>query len=174
MMDMPLVGAGVVPGDKIIVNVLIETSRLLQKKGWNKFSMARGPLGEAVSPDSIDASSYCLSGALVRAWRTVDPENENFYFRYFEKTFSEALRTIYGYEGTFTRWNDEVATCADDVVTLIHSVITSILQEDPAPPVEGDPGLRLNFRSRHSQAGRCDYASNHAPTKLNQRIYLVR
>ncbi len=36
------------------------------------------------------------------------------------------------YNHTFTRWNDEVATCRENVVTLIHSVITSILRDDPA------------------------------------------
>ena len=76
--------------------------------------------------NSKDASCYCLSGALVKAWRTIDPLNEEFYFKYFEKKFSDILRESYGYKYTFTRWNDEVATCRDDVVALIHSVITSI------------------------------------------------
>ena len=120
------------PSNKIIVDVLMETSHLLQQKGWNKFSMARDPQGENVGPNSKDASCYCLSGALVRAWRTIDPQNEDFYFKYFEKKFSDDLRESYGYDHTFTRWNDEVATSRDNVVTLIHNVITSILRDEAA------------------------------------------
>ncbi len=118
------------PSNKVIVDVLMETSNLLQQKGWNKFSMARDTRGEGVSPNSKDASCYCLSGALVKAWRTIDPQNEDFYFKYFEKKFSDDLRDTYGYDRTFTRWNDEVATSRENVVTLIHSVITSILKDD--------------------------------------------
>jgi hypothetical protein len=125
------------PSNKIIVDVLMETSQLLQQKGWNKFSMARDPRGGGVGPNSKDASCYCLSGALVKAWRTIDPQNEDFYFKYFEKKFADDLRETYGYDHTFTRWNDEVATCRENVVTLIHSVITSILRDDPA----GEPDL---------------------------------
>jgi hypothetical protein len=120
------------PSNKIIVDVLMETSQLLQQKGWNKFSMARDPHGEGVGPNSKNASCYCLSGALVKAWRTIDPQNEDFYFKYFEKKFADDLRETYGYNHPFTRWNDEVATCRENVVTLIHSVITSILRDDPA------------------------------------------
>jgi len=126
------------PSNKVIVDVLMETSHLLQQKGWNKFSMARDPRGEGVSPDSKNASCYCLSGALVKAWRTIDPQNEDFYFKYFETKFSDDLRESYGYDHTFTRWNDEVATCREDVVTLIHSVITSILRDESAISLDFD------------------------------------
>jgi hypothetical protein len=126
-----MVDQDVMPNNKMIVDVLMETSQLLQRKGWNQFSMARDPYGEGVGPDSKNASCYCLSGALVKAWRTIDPENEDFYFRYFEEKFAENLRASYGYDRTFTRWNDEVAASRDDVVNLVHSVITSLLKEDP-------------------------------------------
>jgi hypothetical protein len=130
--DLAMAPEGAMPDHKTIVNVLMETSQLLQQKGWNKFSMARDPHGEGVGVNSKDASCYCLSGGLVKAWRTVDPQNEDFYFRYFEKKISDILRESYGYDCTFTRWNDEVATCRDDVVALIHSVITSILRDAAA------------------------------------------
>ncbi len=139
IVDPAAVQEGVMPSNKVIVDVLLETSNLLQQKGWNKFSMARDPRGEGVGPNSEDASCYCLSGALVRAWRTIDPQNEDFYFKYFEKKFSDDLRETYGYDHTFTRWNDEVATSRDNVVTLIHSVITSILRDDAS----ADPRVDL-------------------------------
>ncbi|VTZ28587.1 conserved hypothetical protein [Methylocella tundrae] len=126
MIDIPLHRMGVVPGDKILVDVLNEASRLLQMKGWSRIAMARSASGQAVSLNSADASSYCLSGALVKAWRTIDPKNEDLYFPLFEKKLSAALRDAYGYEGGVSRWNDEVAASRDDVVTLINSVIVSI------------------------------------------------
>jgi hypothetical protein len=126
MIDIPLHRMGIVSGDKILVDVLNEASRLLQMKGWSRFAMARSACGEAVSLNSADACSYCLSGAVVKAWRTIDPKNEDLYFPLFEKKFSAALRNAYGYEGGVSRWNDEVAGSRDDVVTLINSVIASI------------------------------------------------
>jgi hypothetical protein len=115
--------------NKAIIEVLMETSQLLQRKGWNKFSMARDDRGAGCGLDSNQASCYCLSGALVKAWRTLDPDNEEFYFKFFEKKFSEILRDAYGYNRTYTQWNDNVATSREDVVKLIHSVITSLLAE---------------------------------------------
>jgi hypothetical protein len=128
----------IMPGNQTIVEVLRETSRLLERKGWNKFSMARGPFGQGVGPNSNAASCYCVCGALVKAWRTVDPQNEDFYFRYFEKKLADVLHQNYGYGHTFTRWNDEVAACRDDVVSFINSVIASILEDDPAAGPYGD------------------------------------
>jgi hypothetical protein len=71
-----------------------------------------------------------LSGALVKAWRTIDPEHEEFYFKYFEKKLSEILLEKYNYQYTYTRWNDHVATSKDDVIQLLHCAITSILKSD--------------------------------------------
>ncbi len=128
MINFTVVSEDVSANKTLIVAVLGETRRLLQEKGWNRFSMARGADGKAVSPNSSAASCYCLSGALAKAWRTIDPENEDFYFQYFERKFSDALRNVYGYDGAVTRWNDEIATRQEDVVTLIESVIKSIQQ----------------------------------------------
>jgi hypothetical protein len=115
--------------NQTIISILMETSRLLEGKGWNKYSMARTPTGKLCAPDSQEASCYCLSGALVNAWRSIDPDNELFYFPYFESKFSEVLREKYDYPYTYTRWNDNVATSREDVVKLIHDVITSVLTD---------------------------------------------
>lgn len=129
-------------GNKKIIEILTETSELLQRKGWSRFAMARDQYGRRCGPNSIDASCYCLSGALVKSWRTLDPDHEEFYFRYFEKKLSEILMRKYGYDRTFTRWNDEVATCADDVVELINSAIASLLVEDAETGAQVEaPGL---------------------------------
>jgi hypothetical protein len=112
-----------------IIRVLMETCRLLEGKGWNKYTMARNANGQLCSPDSQDAACYCLSGALVKAWRTIDPQNEDFYFPYFEKKISQVLLEKYNYPYTYTRWNDNVATCREDVIKLIHLVITSVLTD---------------------------------------------
>ena len=39
--DLAKVPEGAMPNHKMIVDVLMESSQLLQQKGWNKFSMAR-------------------------------------------------------------------------------------------------------------------------------------
>lgn len=115
--------------NETIVRVLMETCRLLEGKGWNKYTMARNANGQVCGPDSQEAACYCLSGALVKAWRTIDPQNEEFYFPYFEKKISQVLVEKYNYRYTYTRWNDNVATCREDVIKLIHLVITSVLAE---------------------------------------------
>jgi hypothetical protein len=115
---------------ELIIQILLEASRLLQGNGWNKFSMARDLNGKRCGPDSNEASCFCLSGALVKAWRVLDPSREIFYFKFFEEKFSEVLRTQYNYNYTYTRWNDRVATSEEDVVSLIHCVIASVLESE--------------------------------------------
>jgi hypothetical protein len=112
---------------EVIIEVLLEADRLLQRKGWNKYSMALDDNGDNCGPDSSEATCYCLSGALFKAWRTIDPENEEFYFKFFEVKFTEVLRDQYNYDRTYTQWNDHVATSREDVCGLIHAVITSLL-----------------------------------------------
>lgn len=115
---------------ELIIQILLEASRLLQGNGWNKFSMARDLNGKRCGPDSNEASCFCLSGALVKAWRVLDPSREIFYFKFFEEKFSEVLRAQYNYNYTYTRWNDRVATSKEDVVSLIHCVIASVLENE--------------------------------------------
>jgi hypothetical protein len=115
---------------EVIVKILLEAGRLLQGNGWNKFSMARDVSGKRCGPDSNEASCFCLSGALVKAWRVLDPSHEIFYFKFFEEKFSEVLRTKYNYNYTYTRWNDRVATSKEDVLALIHCVIASVLENE--------------------------------------------
>ncbi len=113
-----------------IIKVLTEASQLLEQKGWSKYLMTCDSSGKICGIDSDVASSYCLSGALVKAWRTIDPHSESFYFKFFEKKFSQILRDKYDYDNTYTRWNDDVATSGEDAVKLIQSVITSLLTAD--------------------------------------------
>ncbi len=122
--------------NKVIIEVLLEAGNLLQRKGWNKYSMALDNNGAKCAPNSSEAACYCLSGALVKAWRTIDPDNEEFYFKFFEWKFSEVLWAQYNYDRTFTQWNDNVATCREDVVKLIHLVVTSLLVDQVSK--EGD------------------------------------
>jgi hypothetical protein len=64
---------------------------------------------------------------------------------------AEDLRESYGYDHTFTRWNDEVATSRENVVSLIHSVITSILEDDPAAePDLGEDDLAVEPEKRRA------------------------
>lgn len=114
-----------------IIKILVETSQLLERKGWNKYTMARDANGRRCGPDSEEATCYCLSGALVKAWRTIDPESEEFYFRFFEKKFSEVLLEKYDYNYTYTRWNDTVAKSREDVIQLINEVINSLPAATP-------------------------------------------
>lgn len=113
-----------------IIEILLEASRLLNGRGWSKHAMARDVHGNMCGPSSNEASCYCLSGALVKAWRTVDPEHEDFYFKYFEKNFSAVLEEIYKYPFTMTRWNDRKVTQKEDVIQLIQRVATSILGDE--------------------------------------------
>ncbi len=119
-----------------IIKVLTEATQLLQQKGWNKYLMSCDAGGKICGIDSDLASSYCLSGALVEAWRTIDPHNEGFYFKFFEKKFSQILRDKYDYNNTYTRWNDDVATSGEDAVKLIQTVIASLLAGDGDARVE--------------------------------------
>ncbi len=113
-----------------ITQILEEAKGLLQRKGWTKFATARNESGSVVGLNDNDASCYCLPGALVKAWRNVDPRNEGFYFSYFEEKFAETLRENYGYDRTVTQWNDNMATSVDDAVNLIDTVITGVRERD--------------------------------------------
>lgn len=128
--------------NETIIRVLMETRRLLEGKGWSKYTMARDPEGQLCGPNNQDAACYCLSGALVRAWRTIDPQNEEFYFPYFESKISAVLKAKYNYPYTYTRWNDHVATSRDDVVKLIHDVITSVLVDEGEQQIMSVPEIR--------------------------------
>ncbi len=117
-----------------IILVLGEASRLLEQKGWTRFAIARNQGGEPIAVNSGTASSYSLSGALVTAWRNVDPANEDFYFLYFEEKLAEILRKRSGYELTFTQWNDRVAASREEVVNLIRALILLLTDEDAQAP----------------------------------------
>jgi hypothetical protein len=112
--------------DEMIVQILLGACHLLEERGWNRGSMARDANGDTCGLDSKDAVSYCLSGALVKSWRDHDRANEDFYFRLFERQFSEVILKKYNHRYTLTRWNDDIATCREAVVELIHAVIKSI------------------------------------------------
>lgn len=112
--------------DEMIVQILLGACHLLEERGWNRGSMARDANGDTCGLDSKDAVSYCLSGALVKSWRDHDRANEDFYFRLFERQFSDVILKKYNHGYTLTRWNDDVATCRESVVELIHAVIKSI------------------------------------------------
>ncbi len=110
----------------IIIKILLMACRLLEEKGWTQGSMARDASGGVCAVNSDMADSYCLSGALVKSWRTLDPANEDFYFRFFEACFSDVLLRRYNSTHTLTRWNDDIETHRDAVMELIRAVISSI------------------------------------------------
>ncbi|WOJ89109.1 hypothetical protein RZS28_15055 [Methylocapsa polymorpha] len=112
--------------DDIIVKILLGACYLLEERGWNQGSMARDANGRACGLDSKSAVSYCLSGVLVKSWREHDRANEDFYFQLFERQFSDVILKKYNHRYTLTRWNDDIATCRESVVELIHAVIKSI------------------------------------------------
>lgn len=111
---------------RLIIEILSASSALLVESGWGKRAMARDRNGVACDLNARNRAFYCLSGALVTTWRAIDPENEDFYFNYFESAFSYVLTEKYNYDRTLTQWNDDVATCRDDIVQLIHTVIHSV------------------------------------------------
>jgi hypothetical protein len=129
----------------MVIKVLMETSRLIQMHGWNKYSMARDSVGNRCAPESSDAACYCLSGALVKTWRAIDPSREEFYFKFFEKQFSEVLTEKYNYPYTYTRWNDEVALRKEDILELIHSVIVSLVGKDTGLDLDPDSFAQANM-----------------------------
>lgn len=146
----------------MIIKILMETSRLLQTNSWNKFSMARDANGDRCGPESSDAICYCLSGALVKTWRTLDRSREEFYFKYFENKFSEVLAEKYNYPYTYTLWNDRVATRKEDVLELIHSVIVSIIGSDANLDLESEKLLHIRMNREpaklEAMAARGQYA----------------
>lgn len=112
--------------DKLIIAILLDARSLLQHSGWSQFCIARDDHGAVVDAHGAAACRYCLSGALCKAWRRLDPGNEDYYFGYFEEKFSAVLRRVYGYDRTFTQWNDHVATSCEQVLGLIDAVILDI------------------------------------------------
>lgn len=100
--------------------------RLLEEVGWTRCSMARDARGAACDLGGEPADSYCLSGVLVKSWRELDRANEDLYFSFFEVRFSEIILAKYNYRCTLTRWNDEFAADRDEVIELIHAVISSL------------------------------------------------
>lgn len=130
----------------VTINILSEASRLLNGNGWIKYNMARDAHGNVCVPTRSEASCFCLSGALVRAWRTIDPAQEEFYYKYFEAKFAEVLEQKYNYIYPYTRWNDQVAKCKEDVIGLIDSVVTNIAEsekEAAATERERTPSSRI-------------------------------
>ncbi|WOJ89888.1 hypothetical protein RZS28_00805 [Methylocapsa polymorpha] len=137
--------------ERRIIEILSASSQLLQQKDWDKYAMARDKNGVACDLNNRNASFYCLSGALVTTWRMLDPANEDFYFKYFERMFSEVLIEKYNYDRTLTQWNDNVARSREDIVQLIHSVIGSI--RAPVPPESGSCEQDSNFPTRRHLSG---------------------
>jgi hypothetical protein len=109
-----------------VTEILLESGRILKEDGWTQQAMARDANGKICGLNSSEAVSYCLWSSVVRAWRLVDPENEKYYFPFFERRFLEVLRLKFGYPFTVTRWNDEMARSLEDIKSLLDEVIASI------------------------------------------------
>jgi hypothetical protein len=116
---------------KMIVKILWMACRLLEEKGWNRGAMARNRSGEPCGIESQAVDSFCLSGALVNSWRTLDRTNENLYFTLLEARFSDVIFRKYGHSCTLSRWNDRFAKHREEVIELIHAVIKSIEADSP-------------------------------------------
>lgn len=121
-----------------IVRILEESSQTLSRNGWSRHAMARDAAGNSCSLSSGDAVAYCVWASVVKSWRKLDPQNENFYFSFFERKFAEVLSSKYRYRFTLTRWNDEVASSARDAVTLIDDVIATVFAAPQAIVLEPD------------------------------------
>lgn len=113
-----------------IIRILAEARQTLSRGGWTRRAMARDASGNSCSLRSDDAVAYCAWASVVKAWRKIDPQNEDFYFSFFEQKFAQVLSAKYGYQFTVTRWNDEVASSVAEVMTLIDAVAAAML---PAP-----------------------------------------
>jgi hypothetical protein len=111
----------------MIIDILLEASRILLRNGWTTHALARDANGASCRLDKSDAASYCLCGALTKAWRILDYENDEVYFRLFRNEFNMILESKYNYRYSLTQWNDSAATCKDDVIELIHDVISDRL-----------------------------------------------
>lgn len=109
-----------------IIEILSESARMLKEKGWSRYAMARDVNGNTCALNSNQAVSYCLWASVVKGWRSVDPDNEVFYYPFFERKFHETLELKFGYPFTVTRWNDEVAQSLEDVTTFLDDVIATI------------------------------------------------
>jgi hypothetical protein len=132
-----------------VIEILSESRRTLKEKGWTRSAMARDGTGLMCGLNSDQAACYCLWASVVKAWRLVDPENEKFYFPFFERKFLEILELKFSYPFPVTRWNDEVARSLEDVTALLDAVIATIPPDArivvparvPAPAI-GRPGAK--------------------------------
>ena len=109
-----------------VIEILSESRRTLKEKGWTRSAMARDGKGMMCGLNSDQAACYCLWASVVKAWRSVDPENEKFYYPFFERTFLEILELKFSYPFPVTRWNDEVAKSLEDVIALLDEVVAAI------------------------------------------------
>jgi hypothetical protein len=114
-----------------VIEILRESRRILKEQGWTRFAMARDATGKSCGLNSETAVSYCLWSSVVKGWRSVDPDNENFYFPFFERKFLEVLKSKYGYAFTVSRWNDERARSLEDVTNLLDELIATISTDTP-------------------------------------------
>lgn len=113
----------------IIIEVLSEAVRILKMSEWTQHALARDAKGRSCSISGGDAVAFCLGGALIKAWRALDGDNEDLYHKFFQNKFSEILREKYNYKFTYTRWNDRPTTSKEDVMTLLHDAIDSMRAE---------------------------------------------
>ena len=117
---------GVSPARETIVAALVEARRLLTECGWTRSATARDKDGVPCGLTSESARKFDLAGALTKAVGAVDPDNKEFYFRFFRQSLAEALQRTRQCTVTYTHWNDHAAQSCDDVVQLIDEVIQTI------------------------------------------------
>lgn len=111
--------------ESVIIEIVKEANRILREQGWTQLSMARDAAGKCCSLNDPQAVSFSVWGSIVKAWRFIDPDNEDFYFPFFERKLREILASKWEYHRTVTRWNDEQGMTLDLAAALLDAVIAS-------------------------------------------------
>ena len=102
------------------LEILKETRRLLDEKGWTQGAYARDNRGSCVEVESPAASCFCLSGALRRAHANLGYDSFSSY--------AANAATLYlaeaGAGRSIPAWNDAPSRTKDDVLKLVDRAIT--------------------------------------------------
>jgi len=101
-----------------ILEVLEKATDLI-RNGWIQQITAKTATGDTVSLYNINATKFCLLGALTRATRDKANESQTILLRA-KKIITDILKDRYGKSICLSHWNDATSTGKEDVVQLLE------------------------------------------------------
>lgn len=84
--------------------------------GWHQGSLAKDSNGDPATPESPDACSWCLTGAI---WAVCDHKGAEY------KVLMTHIRKVLGTDAVVF-WNDQTGRTKEDVLKLLGKVLISV------------------------------------------------